>query len=166
MKSYWTLLFFIITCCSFSQKHAFDFQKTYSVQQILEDIDYTERYLTKFHPNPYQYIRQDSLHQFVANLKTKIDSPLTELQVRFLIKQIVAKIGCGHTDVGASKQYTKAIKNTSRLVLPLNVVLTDSSQLVILNNLSSDSTIKAGDEIVGIDGFSTKQIIKTDQIHH
>ena len=161
MKSYWTLLFFIITCCSFSQKHAFDFQKTYSVQQILEDIDYTERYLTKFHPNPYQYIRQDSLHQFVANLKTKIDSPLTELQVRFLIKQIVAKIGCGHTDVGGSKQYTKAIKNTSRLVLPLNVVLTDSSQLVILNNLSSDSTIKAGDEIVGMDGFSTKQIIKT-----
>jgi len=147
--------------CSFSQENAFDFQKKITVSQIIEDIDYAEKYLTKFHPSPYQYSHQDSLHRFVAHLKTKIDSPLTELQVRFLVKQIVAKIGCGHTDAGASKSYAKAIKNTNRLLLPLNVVFTDSSQLVVVNNLSSDSTVKVGDEIESIDEVPIPQIIKT-----
>jgi C-terminal processing protease CtpA/Prc len=82
------------------------------------------------------------------------------MQVRFCIKRIVAKIGCGHTDVAASKKYTKAIKKINRPILPLNVFVTDSNRLFVLNNLSSDTTIKPGDEIISIDKYSVPSILK------
>jgi C-terminal processing protease CtpA/Prc len=145
---------------SFSQKKEFDVQKKYSVKQVLEDIDYTEKYLIKFHPDPFKYISKDSLHAFVLRQKAKIDTPQTEMQVRFCIKRIVAKIGCGHTDVAASKKYTKAIKKINRPILPLNVFVTDSNRLFVLNNLSSDTTIKPGDEIISIDKYSVPSILK------
>lgn len=160
MRCCLSILCLIICLSSFSQKKEFDIQKKYSVKQVLEDIDYTEKYLIKFHPDPFKYISKDSLHAFVLRQKAKIDTPLNEMQIRFCIKRIVAKIGCGHTDVGASKKYTKAIKKINRPVLPLNVFVTDSNGLFVLNNLSSDTTIKPGDEILSIDKYSIPNILK------
>ena len=161
MKSYLSILCFIICLSSFSQKKEFDIKKKYSVKEVLKDIDYTEKYLIKFHPDPFRYISKDSLHAFVLNQKAKIDTPLTEMQIRFYIKRIVAKIGCGHTDAAASKKYAKAIKKTNRPILPLNVFVTDSNRVIVLNNLSSDTTIKPGDEILNIDKRSINSILKT-----
>ena len=160
MKGYLSILFIIICLSSFSQKKEFDIQKKYSVKEVLEDIDYAEKYLIKFHPDPFRYISKDSLHVFVLRQKAKIDTPQTEMQIRFCIKRIVAKIGCGHTDVNASKKYTKAIKKINRPILPLNVFVADSNRLFVLNNLSSDTTIKPGDEILSIDKYSVLTILK------
>ncbi len=161
MKNYLGLLCIIICLSSFSQSKNFDVHKKYSVAQILKDIEYTEKYLTKFHPDPYRYISKDSLHAFIADIKSKIDTPLTEMQIRFYIKRIVAKIGCGHTDVGASKKYTKAIAKLNRPILPLNTFMADSNKLYVLNNLSKDTTIKPGDEILSIDNRPVSNISKT-----
>ncbi len=161
MKNYLCLLFAIICVNGFSQKKEFDVHKKYSVNQIIKDIDYTEKYLIKFHPDPFQYISKDSLHAFVIKIKSKIDTPLTEMQARFYIKRIVAKIGCGHTDVGASKKYSKTVIKLNRPILPLNTFVVDSNRLFILNNLSTDTTIKAGDEIVSIDHRPVKNILNT-----
>lgn len=160
MRDCLSILCLIICLSSYSQKKEFDIQKKYSVKQVLEDIDYTEKYLIKFHPDPFKYISNDSLHAFVLRQKAKIDTPQTEMQIRFCIKRIVAKIGCGHTDVAASKKYTKAIKKINRPILPLNVFVTDSNRLFVLNNLSSDTTIKPGDEIISIDKYSVPAILK------
>ena len=146
---------------SFSQSKNFNVHKKYPVTQVLKDIDYTEKYLAKFHPDPYKYISKDSLHVFIVGIKSKIDTPLTEMQIRFYIKRIVAKIGCGHTDVGASKKYTKAIAKLNRPILPLNTFIADSNKLYVLNNLSEDTTIKPGDEILSIDNRPVANIFKT-----
>ena len=136
---------------SFSQHKEFDITQKYTIQKVLEDIDYTEKYLIKFHPDPFRYISKDSLHAFVIRTKAKIDAPLTEMQIRFYLKQIVAKIGCGHTDVSSSKAYAKAIEKLNRPILPFNAFVVDTNRVFILNNLSRDSTIVAGDEILSID---------------
>jgi hypothetical protein len=161
MRYYLSIVFTIIYLSSFSQKKEFDVQKRYTVNQVLEDIDYTEKYLTKFHPDPYRYISKDSLHAFIARIKARIDTPLNEMQLRYCIKRIVVKIGCGHTDAAASKKYAKAVKKINRPVLPLNVFVTDSNKLVVLNNLSSDTTIKPGDEILSIGNRAVSAILKT-----
>ena len=98
---------FLFSCC-FSQTKKFDISHKYTVREVLEDIDYTEKYLIKFHPDPFKYISKDSLLAFVVRIKSKIDTPLTEMQIRFYLRQIVTKIGCGHTDVSNSKAYSKA----------------------------------------------------------
>jgi hypothetical protein len=161
MKHGLSIFFIILYLFGFSQKKEFDVLKRYSVKQVLQDIDYTEHYLTKFHPDPYRYISKDSLHAFIQRVKATVDTPLTEMQVRFCIKRIVVKIGCGHTDAAASKKYAKAVKKINRPVLPLNVFVTDSNKLVVLNNLSSDTTIKPGDEIVSIGNRPVSAVLKT-----
>ena len=161
MKQGLSIFFIILYVAGFSQKKEFNIHKKYAVKQVLADIDYTEKHLTKFHPDPYRYISKDSLHAFVANIKAKMDTPLTEMQARFYIKSIIAKIGCGHTDVAASKNYTKAIKNINRAILPLNVFVSDSNKLIVLNNLSTDTTIKPGDEILSINKLPVNTILKT-----
>lgn len=160
MKNIYVIIFFFSCISIFSQKKQFDLYKEYPVNEILKDIDYTEKYLSKFHPDPFKYISKDSLHAFVLQVKSKIDTPLTEMQIRFYIKQIISKIGCGHTDAGASKTYAKVIQKTNRPVLPLNTFVIDTNKLFVLNNLSLDSSIEAGDEIISINNKPIKEILK------
>lgn len=160
IKSHVYIFLLVISLPIYSQKKTYDLNKTYPVERVLNDIDYTEKYLTLFHPYPFQYISKDSLHAFVMNLKTKIKTPQTEMQVRFYIKCIVAKIGCGHTEVRASKKYTNAVKKSNRAILPLNIFVSDSSKLIVFNNLSKDSSINIGDEILAIDEHPVPDILK------
>lgn len=161
MKSIFVLILLCLCSSLLSQKKVFDLQKKYAVDECLKDIDYTEKYLCKFHPDPFRYISKDSLHQFVKSIKTNLHGPLTEMQLRFYIKQIIAKIGCGHTDAAASKKYTKQIQKTSRAILPINAFVVDSNRLFVLNNLSTDTTIRSGDEIININHSSVPTILRT-----
>lgn len=160
MRAYYCLIFIIISAFGYAQHKKFDIGKTYQVKEVIEDIDYTEKYLLKFHPDPYQYISKDSLHAFIEGIKTKITEPLTEMQVRFYIKQIVAKIGCAHSGVDPSKPYSKTVKKLDRPALPLNTYLLNDGRMLVINNLSTDSTIAVGDEIVTIDGHPLDSIIR------
>lgn len=161
MKNCITIICLLIWQYSFSQTTGYNIQKTFSVKEVLQDIDYTEKYLCKFHPDPYRYISKDSLHRFVENVKSRINKPLTEQQTRFYIKQIIAQIGCGHSEAAASKAYTKAVVKVSKPTLPLNVFITNDKRVYVLNNLSSDTTLKAGDEIVSINNKPIRTILDT-----
>ncbi len=161
MKRYCCLLFFLAFFCCSAQHKKFDIQKTYSVEEVIEDINYAATYLLKFHPDPYRYISKDTLQAFIEATKLKITKPLNEMQVRFYLKQIVAKIGCGHTDVAASKAYVKTVEKLSRPILPLNTFLLSNKKMIVINNLSTDSTIKVGDEIISIDAHPLDTVLKT-----
>lgn len=171
IKSFFLIISVFCYLISFAQKKTdtkkpivtYNTNKTYSVEQVLQDIDYAEKYLIKFHPDPFRYITKDSLHAFVLRVKSSIDKPQTQMQIRFYLKQIVAKIGCGHSDVASSKEYEKAIQTLNRPVLPLNLFIVDTNKLFVLNNLSKekkDSVILAGDEIISIDERPVKTILK------
>ncbi len=156
-----TILFCVSYLCSFSQNKNYNINYKFSVTEVLKDIDYTEKYFLKYHPDPYKYISKDSLHEFICKLKLKIDSPLTEMQCRFYIRQIITKIGCGHSDAGGSKNYVKTVEKTGRLVLPLNTFIDDENKLYVFNNLTSDTTIKSGDEIIAFNKQSVPTVLKT-----
>ncbi len=161
MRIYCCLVYLLVSLYCRAQHKSFDIQTTYTVKEVLEDIDYTEKYLLKFHPDPYRYISKDSLQAFIQATKLSITKPLNEMQVRFYIKRIVAKIGCGHTDVTASKAYAKTVGKLSRAILPLNTFLLSNQKMIVINNLSTDSTIHSGDEIMSIDGRPLDTILKT-----
>ncbi len=160
MKAFYCLIFIIIGGFSYAQHKKFDIGHTYPVKEVIEDINYTEKYLLKFHPDPYRYISHDSLHAFIEGIKRNITEPLTEMQVRFYIKQIVAKIGCSHSGVDPSKAYSKTVKKLGRPVLPLNTYLLSDGRMIVINNLSNDSGIVVGDEIINIDGHPLDSVIR------
>ncbi|HEY1039391.1 MAG TPA: hypothetical protein VGF30_08315, partial [Bacteroidia bacterium] len=115
------------------------FTKTYTVQQLHEDLDFLEKRIRKYHPDPYHYITKDSLHLFIQDIKKQITRPLTEFEFRFLTRQIIAKIGCGHTVVTPSKKYLKMIDSINRQVFPVDVWLLDSNRMFVRDYLLRDS---------------------------
>ncbi|MBS1634941.1 MAG: hypothetical protein JST26_03395 [Bacteroidetes bacterium] len=142
-----------------SAQEPYSINKTFSPEELRQDLDHLARYLPHFHPDPYRYISKDSLMKFVEFQKASITTPLTEREFRVYVKQVVAKIGCGHTDINASRAYNKAIKEVVRPLLPVNVFITDSMKLMILNDLSDTDGIFPGDEIVSIDHVPTQAIL-------
>ena len=161
MRAVVLIICFLFIKTSYAQKVEEDIlQKKYTVAQIREDIDYTHKYLLKFHPDPYRYISKDSIDVFVKRIKAIIDTPLTEMQVRFYIRQIITKIGCGHTDAIGSKAYVNKLSKISRSVLPINVFIDKQQKMYVYNNLTGDTTISDGDEILGLGKHKTKSILK------
>ena len=138
----------------------YSINKTFSAEELKQDLDYLGRYLPKFHPDPYRYISRDSLMAFIELQKASITQPLCEREFRVYVKQIVSKIGCGHTDINASKAYTKAVKNVVRPLLPMNVFITDNLKLMVLNDLSDTDGIFPGDEIVSINDVPSGDVIR------
>lgn len=154
------LLFFFLNIQLSAQKLKYDFDRKYTVAQLHEDIDALEKRLTHFHPDPYHYITKDSLHQFVQYIKTQITEPLNEFQFRFYVRQIVAKIGCGHTAAIPSKKYTKHVDSIDRPLLPINLWLLDTNKIYVRTYLLKDKKLNSGDEIISINGETSQHILK------
>jgi hypothetical protein len=134
--------------------------RTYSVAQMHEELDIIEKKLRKYHPDPFHYISRDSLHLFVQSLKQQIDKPLPDIKFRFYARQLVAKVGCGHTSLIPSKQYMKAVDSVNRQVFPVDVWLTDTNRVYVKKYLNKDSLLHTGDEILRINNTEVSTILK------
>lgn len=145
---------------SFAQKQIYHIDQKYSPTQLKEDLDVLEKRLHKFHPDPYHYISKDSLHTFIEEAKNNITDSLNEFQFRFYVRQIIAKIGCGHTAAVPSKQYTKNINSINRPMFPANLWILDTNKLYVKQYLLKDKKLQKGDEIISINGNKTKDVIE------
>lgn len=145
---------------SFAQKQIYHIDQKYSPTQLKEDLDVLEKRLHKFHPDPYHYICKDSLHTFIEEAKNNITDSLNEFQFRFYVRQIIAKIGCGHTAAVPSKQYTKNINSINRPMFPANLWILDTNKLYVKQYLLKDKKLQKGDEIISINGNKTKDVIE------
>lgn len=156
------LLCLLLACTNFSfaQKAIYNIDQKYSPAQLKQDLDVLEKRLKHFHPDPYHYITKDSLHLYVENMKNQITDSLNEFQFRFYVRQIIAKIGCGHTAAVPSKQYTKHINALNRPMFPANLWILDSNKLYVKQYVLKDKKLQKGDEILSINGNKPKDIIE------
>jgi len=145
---------------SFAQKAVYNIDQKYSPTQLKQDLDVLEKRLKHFHPDPYHYITKDSLHFYVENIKNQITDSLNEFQFRFYVRQIVAKIGCGHTAAIPSKNYTKNINALNRPMFPANLWILDSNKLYVKQYILKDKKLQKGDEIISINGNKAKDVIE------
>jgi hypothetical protein len=134
--------------------------RTYTVAQMHEELDIIEKKLRKFHPDPFHYISRDSLHLFVQSIKQQITAPLPDIKFRFYARQIVTKVGCGHTSLIPSKEYMKAVDSVNRQVFPVDVWLTDTNRLFVKYYLQKDSLLHTGDEILRINNKEVAEILR------
>lgn len=154
-----TFILILINGCSHKKLDRSAVTRVYTVEQMHSDIDVLEKKLFHFHPDPYHYTSKDSLHLFVQEIKKQITTPLTDIKFRFYARQIIAKLGCGHTALIPSKEYLKAIDSVDRNVMPIDVWLLENKKLYVKNYLLNDSLLKRGDEILSINGNKTEDII-------
>jgi hypothetical protein len=152
---------FILFLASYEISASQDFSRTFSSQQLREDIRVLQEAFTTLHPGLYRYNSKQQVEDLFSDLNNKTGRPLSEKDFYLLLAKFTEKIHCGHTylnplnlEQGVSGFYMP------QKVLPFCFVVTNR-RFIITHNLSYDTTaaLERGAEITKINGIPVSEII-------
>ena len=157
------LLFF--AQCRSVKKHNEQLTALISVEKLKSDVDFTYKKLQRLHPNLYWYISKKDLDYKFDSLKSTIAVSLTPLAFYKKLSPVVSAVRQGHTflyppEKLLTKKETKALlkKGTG----PLSQFDFDfiDDKLYVIKNKSYNKTIKAGTEVVAVNGTKPADLIQ------
>ena len=73
-------------------------ERILSNDQWLEDIEYLNEKLTKYHPDIFKFISEEEWSESINNLKLEVPQ-LSDTSIKLRISQIIASIGDAHTSM-------------------------------------------------------------------
>lgn len=149
------LLFFALLFLSASSYG----QTTLTKEERLKELAIIKSSWTALHPGLLRFNTQTQIDQYFETLKNQVSRPITNQQYFVLLSQLATKVKCGHTYLNPWNQ-TEETVNTffSNSYIPFLYRVIDR-KFIITHNLSDQKNIKAGDEIVSINGINVQRII-------
>ena len=161
------IAFIIITLigsCTSVKKFNSQIEKPKSVDELRADVDYVYKKLQKLHPKLYWYISKKELDYKFDSLKAAITAPMTSNEFYYKLSPLVASVKQGHMRLSPitkwhTKKESKAINK--KVFFPLSQLTYEvyDNKLYITKNLSNDTTIKVGSEIVEVNSIKPQDII-------
>ncbi len=106
--------------------------------------------------NLYLYTSKQRLDKLFDSLYLNI-KPMTELEFYSYVTPLSSVIKDGHSNLFISEQATEKYNQHSKF-FPFNIYWTDH-KMFITKNLSTDTTIQIGTEILSINGVSSKEVM-------
>ena len=153
------LLFSTLTICNAQQAKPSEkedkFSKVYSKQQYLDDIDELAKTLTENHPQPYEFMSKEDFWRVVEEKKSLISNTTTYSEFIWYCNSIIAKIGCGHTNLGYFNQEDKVLPVMLRFPVEAKFI---ESRLYVSDPLVNSNKLSVGDEIFSINGKDISEI--------
>lgn len=135
-------------------------QQKFSAAQLQEDFDIGWKTYQKNHPSLYWYTPKDTVDKRFARARASLTDSLTEEEFRLRLSFAVSSIRCGHSSVIPSKDYGRYAKKAKEPSFPLQVKIWGRDSMVVLNNLSGDSSpVKRGTVITAIDSIPASVFI-------
>ncbi len=133
-------------------------EQVFLPQKITKDLDLLQNLLYNYHPNIFRYSTKEKLDSAFANFRNNL-SAMNERQIRIALRKITAKIGCGHTNIIPSQKYIHYYTKNDYSHLPIEVKLFNN-KLFIIKNLSEDTTLFAGSELLNVNGHHAKHLVQ------
>lgn len=149
-------LFIIFTPIFAQNPSPYHPENVFSPAQIGKDAALLQDILYQFHPSIFRYTPKDSVDIFFDRLKNNSNF-LNERQFRTLLREAVAKVRCGHTNIIASKPFVDYYQKNEPSFLPLEICY-ENNKALITNNLSNDLSIAIGDELLEVNKISVRQL--------
>jgi hypothetical protein len=106
--------------------------------------------------NLYLYTSKQQLDKLLDSLYINI-RPMTELEFYSYITPLSSVVKDGHSNIFISEQSTEKHNKQSRF-FPFDIYWTDN-KMFITKNLSTDTTIQIGTEILSINGISSHEVM-------
>ena len=131
----------------------------FSLAQVLTpaqtrvDLTYLKRKLDLLHPGMGYYTPQPRMEQLYDSLYNRLTSPIDYLTFFHHVSPLVTALKDGHTNLNHRKNYIG--KHT--LFLPFCIRLVES-QYFISHNVSSDTSLQRGTELLTINGRSVADL--------
>jgi C-terminal processing protease CtpA/Prc len=158
-SSLFFFLFFVSLSVFAQKKQPYNPNKKFSAQALKEDFRQLRFAIEEFHAGAFLYTSADSLKKVFDNYEASLTDSLTERQFRNQLYPVTEAVKCGHAGVSSSKARQKYFKKQAIKILPFDLYYIDS-QLVVMQNLSKDSSIKIGEIVTSIEGESTANMVK------
>lgn len=129
----------------------------YPVAELQVDLIYLRGKIEKKHPNIYLYTPEQEMDAAFDSLYNAIDKPMSTLQFYELITTLYPKLKDGHTVFLPPAELTD-MYNANAVFFPFDIYWTQG-KMYITANCSADTTPKAGDELLSINGIAVNDII-------
>ena len=143
--------------CASVEKYNAQINRVRDVKGLKSDVHYIQQKLEKLHPDLYHYISKKDLEYKFDSLKLSLNTPMTSYDFYFKLSPVIASIKQGHTQIfpltkklRPSEKRMADTHGTSPLA-QFDFELFDNKLYIVKNN-STDSTIKAGTELVSVNG--------------
>lgn len=154
------LILFLSFCfpASSQNKQIYHPEQLFSAEKIAKDSKILQTLLYNYHPNIFSYASQKQLDTLFTKLYDN-EQDLNERELRIALRKIIAKIGCGHTNIIPSRAYMEFYSNNDYAHLPLEVQIIQNKVFITKNN-STDSSLTLGSELLSINGYPCKYILQ------
>lgn len=116
--------------------------------------------LSKKHPGFYRYTPKATFDLLIDSTLQTITDSLTTLEFYKKVKPLIARIGCLHTSVALSKEYSDYL-NAQPTLFPFEVFVTEDNRLFITKNHSENKDISLRAEILSINNVPVDDIVHT-----
>jgi len=134
---------------------------------LKKDIHLVQTTLEKEHPNLYLYISKKALDHKFDSLRKTIFKPITPIALYIKLQRVISSIGDGHltVEIDYSKFTPQDIAFLKKPSLQHPIYqfsyYVNGNKLFISKNLSADSTIVKGTEILSINEVPAARLIDT-----
>ncbi|MBK8391517.1 MAG: hypothetical protein IPL23_20455 [Saprospiraceae bacterium] len=131
--------------------------KILSQNQLLEDYEILYASLINYHPVPFQYIAEVDLKADFIKQKSQYPDKLSELEFYNITRNLIAKIGCGHTSGRPSDAWMKAVTG-QKVQLPFTVQK-EGESVFVSGIVDEEFEFQLNDEILAINHIPIAEII-------
>lgn len=132
--------------------------KTFSAKALKEDLDVLHRAFKEAHPGFYWYTSKNDFDKKFDSVRKLIKEPMSELAFYRLVRPLAVEVNCGHTQLYTSLKFRNHFRRKSRY-FPLQLKFINN-KAYIQQNLSADTTIRTGLEVVKINGQPVQKIVQ------
>ncbi|MFN8284770.1 MAG: S41 family peptidase [Chitinophagales bacterium] len=129
----------------------------FDVAALKEDFNTWRTALEKTHANLYLYNSKERMDVIFDSIYNNIKQPMTAIEFYGYITPLVAIIKDGHNYIHPNDALVEYY-NKNELFFPFHVFYSTGKKLYIDMNLSGDSTIALGAEILSINSISVEKI--------
>lgn len=155
-------LFILVPVLTLAQekKAAYDSltDRVLSKQEMQEDLRYMRHVMEAVHPGLYRYTPKPVMDQRLDSFYTQLTGDLPYYDYYRLLSALVAGVRCAHTAITPGPDWgSHFTKNTPMFPFTVHGI---HDKLYVTLNLTRDTTIKPGYEILTINGQPIKEIVQ------
>jgi tetratricopeptide (TPR) repeat protein len=144
------------------EKPAEKFIKIFTPEEYKADLDQLGKTLIKVHPNTLKFISREAFWKNVEGKKALITDKTTYGEFVWHCSEIIASIGCSHTDMGGFYFENEMLPLLLRFPLQTRWV---NNQLFVIDQLNNTGKVKIKDEILSVNGIAVSKLINDTYKH-
>ncbi|MFZ9386374.1 MAG: S41 family peptidase [Chitinophagaceae bacterium] len=135
-------------------------EKTFSLQEIRQDLSFFIKTVEHVHPNPYHSIRKENFYALRDSMLAGMKDQVACGDAWLFFNRLMAAFDEGHSTIGYPSEIEQDIRDEKVKIFPVLVGDYNGKGIRVRYDLSSESLMKPGDLITAINGKSVREIME------